>query len=241
MKTRNNYPEVELWNKEVAPENQLKIINKVDFPKRAILEGLGIEESGLTKSFGIINPEEIQSRLALSNFLMRNPALRRRIKKITESRVPQEGSDFLAYFHKDKVHNSQWNQVLSFIEGIRKTKIALPKRLVQVVNGIKAKLMLEESERALGTKVSELLEKSTVVEGHITFTMENHSPSVNEIKDEKSERRKVACINGHRHYSASLSRVKAREHKDWDGRSELKSLCFIWLLKNFIAFCANSF
>lgn len=240
MKTKNTYPSEEVWTREPAKEDRLTIINEGDFPKSDILNGLGIAHFGLDGSFGITDAVEIQDRLALSEFLLRNPALRRRIKRIVESEVPHEGSTFMDYFHHDRLHNPHWKQVHEFLTGIKRAKIALPKRLLRVVNILKSKLHLEQTEQELGTEVSELLKRSTVVEGHVTFQMDRHSgDEVTSIPDNKKDRKKVACVYGHRHHSASLSRVKARDYEEWEGWSEMKTLGLWWLAKNTIALGAN--
>lgn len=165
------YPKfLTLWDTDIPKESRLRIINEGDFPKEAILKGLGIGNSPLTDSFGITDEDEIKHRIDLIQFFVANPEIMDYIRETEEEplRLPLFETEFLQYFNPQKIHNPYWEKVINFIDMVNSAK-NVPARIQEFVKTLTEVLRLEETENKMAKIMADRIQNITIVEGLVSF------------------------------------------------------------------------
>lgn len=217
----SNYTNVQIWNEQIKPSQRLHIINKQDFPRKQILEGLGIN-STLATSFGITDPAEIRERQSVIKFLLQNPAVRATIKETFSSNIPTDGNRFMEYYNPEN-KNPHWENVHNFIDAINKADGKIPKRLLQVIETLREKEDLEKTENEIGKAIKTELAKVTAIEGIVTFPWNEYSGVHMENKNFK------IWVHGHRSFSSDLCKIAIKENPRWS-RKSFRTLGLSWLV-----------
>lgn len=183
------------WN---VPQDTLpiKIVNPQDFTVPDIIKK--IRSKGLLpESFGLTDFREIQLRNEVSAYLIKNPEL---IKKISIWRgkakqmqaLPTGEDEFLAVYGKDT--NPYWEMIKEIIAELDVP--GAPRRLKALATNLKSSLGMEEAESKMAARISEKLEKVTVIEGVVELSPFGSSENLEKF------------ILGKKEYSATWSGIE---------------------------------
>ncbi|MFH1505419.1 MAG: hypothetical protein ABIE94_00305 [archaeon] len=216
----------------------MRIVNEGDFPRDALLAGIGVGQSPLKDTFGITDPDEIRHRNGLMWWLFENPQACRWIKAADKERrpLPVTQEEFLKYFDRRRTHNPHWTAVHKFIE-ICDAAGKLPPRLRTMVNTLKASLPLEGDEQRMADFLSDQIVNITVIEGLLEFTIKMDTEwdhrgegrgkiqgleDINLVED-------TMRVWGHSMYSYALSETALVTYPDWAKKGKWNPVNWIGL------------
>ncbi len=212
------YPEINFWSRRNAKRNPLRVINPGDFPRKSILDSLGILGSPLVEGFGTSDPEEIKRRQKVVRYLVEHPELSMWLEDTyCQSPLPFHEGAFLHYFDPEREYSPYWQLVHDLVKFLS-TGGPLPANLKALLDVLEKSLVLEDYERQLGQVISERVKNIAVIEGIMSFevAMEQESPftrkspwKITNLVIEKSS------VHGHRMFSLSLAEVELRAYPSW--------------------------
>lgn len=222
-----------LWMRDVPDKARLQIINDQDFPRREILQSLGLDRSPLAASFGVCAPEEVEKRLNLTRFLFGNSGCREWLTELMPATVlPKTGDGFLRFYNPALSHNEYWRQVRKLAEFVR-ADASVPTGLSSMVADLMREAdALEGEERAMAEQISAKLTAITSLEGIITFHHVDHvQPGADgdKAKDQPFEFQvqwdkwlpESSAVIGRRMFSRALSLIDEK----------LPSWCYRWFAR----------
>lgn len=234
------YPKFQLWKTEIEDSDRLQIVNPEDFPKEAILKGLGIEQSSLVSSFGISDPKEIRNRIELIRFLIERHEVAEWIQKTyLPVGIPEREEEFLEFFDTSRRHTPYWQCIDDLIALIGYAS-DVPAMLCFLRGILKESLPLEDYEREMAKVITHQLENMTVVEGLMDFKILFEEVKGTEEGPESSKfLRLESCGNkvcGHQAYSSSLNKAKQKPYPKWTSNkwNPLRWLGVDWCAKKYV-------
>lgn len=209
------YPPLTLWKSEIKDFERLKVINPCDFPADSIINGLGIGNSTLAKSFGICNQEEIEQRQSLMRFLIEYQEITDWIcGQAIPFNLPTQAEDFLEFFDPEERHNPYWQKVRDFI-GLLLKGSNLSSRLQTLAAVLESSLPLEDFEKKMVEIIADHVQNIAVIEGVMNFDVYFGQ----EAGEPKFQATGIEYIDsqthGHRMYSFALNAAKKHHYPNW--------------------------
>lgn len=213
MVVKVKYPEVDPWRTDIKDEERLEIINIDDFPKRVVLENLGISGSSLVRSFGLSNVAagEIKKRLALGKFLSKNSDFVKVLEGMSHSPIPVDYQSFVNYYDQpDGGHSAHWNNVYSFLKKLEECKGPIPSRIQSVQNALRRSFPLEKEEMAMAKTIQEKIENIVVIEGivELSISWDSYDGGI-------ELRHSLDRVHGHQKFSAALNPQRLKKYPGW--------------------------
>jgi len=210
---------------------KLTIINKDDFPERAVLEGMGIQGHVLRKGFGNCDPAEARERQEVMRFLSAHPELWSQFEALCSApALPSTQDYFQTYFDPQLVHTPFWNQIAQFLDAVKPID-QLPKRLRVFAETLQSFLNLEADEREMGKVIGEMLESTAVLEGVLEIDCQTHGTALERLRKkltgDAAEKDFISDsvlavrdtrtleFHGHRTFSYALSEARKKHYPNW--------------------------
>lgn len=210
---------------------KLTIINKDDFPEKAVLEGMGILGHSLRAGFGNCDTAEARDRQDVMRFLSAHPELWDRFKSLRNApSLPTTEEGFQSYYDPQQAHTPFWMQVRAFLDAVQPID-QLPKRLRVFTETLQSFLNLEADDREMGKVIGEMLESTAVLEGVVEIDCHTLGTALDRLKqklagDEKEKDFKPTSVlsiketrtlefHGHRTFSYALSEARKKRYPDW--------------------------
>ncbi len=220
-------PELTFWEKNREKIGRLNVINPEDLGIEGLLSTtLDLDEFDLSDSFGISNPEEIESRGRIMEFIYKNKDFRDLIAGTEQDFSIPSGQDaFLDYFNPKLKHNPFFDKVYMLLNCLY-SKEDLPHRLLEFRNFLSKITALEKPEQELMLQLAEILQKSASIEAILNFDLTlNYDPEeFVQLKELKDDAFKIALnpdsmVYGQTMFSFALSRHSLERYPAWTQKS----------------------
>lgn len=207
------------WKKKIDEKDRLLIMNPEKFPKEDILRGLGLTGDPLSKSFGITDIDEINSRQAALELLTENPDLRALLQRIdSKYELPLTRDNFLVYYNPEHDHNPYWEEMRKLLSQLERAG-ELPPRVKSVADIIKSGFSLEDPEREMAAKILDQLGRAAILEGlaEVRVNAEFENPNAPDHEKKIVIRTQVvdSHIHGYTRYKVALRPSSEFDYPKW--------------------------
>lgn len=163
------YPNISFWDTEAK---EIEFINPNDFRRGRLLDGLGLTNNPLQRSFGVTDREEILRRQRNLVFLKEHKGIREFLNlkgTLWEINLPKDSQEFLNYFNPGKKHNPFLRLVHEFRRLVHRCEDATTE-VASLVSFLDETCDdIEQDEREMANTISEKVEKAAKLEGILNY------------------------------------------------------------------------
>ncbi|MEK7103400.1 MAG: hypothetical protein AAB870_03585, partial [Patescibacteria group bacterium] len=198
------------WNKNIAKNERLELVNAGDFPIEEILKSLGIADHSFRKSFGITNIKEIRSRQELVRFLLKEDGFREFLGTVqwqlrSFKELPRETSKFHYQFQDGK--SAYW-KLISTIERTLKPFVGkkdTPEKFNILHDFFLKSRTLADFEDIFVKDMNGFLGTVTHVEGYVDFRKD---PKGRDLELAMCSGGPNPLIWGYKHFAVPIEKIR---------------------------------
>lgn len=179
------FPErVNLIRTKFSDKEKITIVNPDDFPLQKMLSIAGLDS--LPGMLGITDSQEIKKRTQMFKFLRDHPEIEDFLASLRggDYKIPGNQQQFLDFYNPKNEHNPYWDMLIKFVSFFKQYP-DMPNILADFISHLENSFHLEKKENDFGQKISQELQKSSVITGIADFTL-SLSIEVEDIEDGSS-------------------------------------------------------